>query len=348
MIQCEVPGTTPMAPHCGGGETALDLARAAAPDGMVVGIEQDDNSKKSHHALERLPLEEIRADIRLFLDRIVVAIDAVGDQRVARENRILVELDRVQADDSSLFGPIPFERRRALRLLAGRNRVGEHKTLNKGLHRLQPRQRLPVHVERAGKARDEQDEKPDCNPLEIHLAPASLLEWHSHQPRQPFDAEIAGIVGPHRDAENDRRNHCSPDQIAAHPGHDRRTGLSAGCALAVLVLTAHAKRQRQKQHDPPQNEVDSERGCEAVGHASFPILTFVFHRGELSYECKNRETSPNMNCSAALDLTFATNVCGSSERMSNPPHYSCSISTRAPEKSFGWKNNTGLPWAPIL
>src|SRR5215211_2539522 len=97
-------------------------------------IERDDNSKKSHHALERLPLEEIRADIRLFLDRIVVAIDAVGDQRVARENRILVELDRVQADDSSLFAPIPFERRRALRLLAGRNRVGKHRTLDKGLH----------------------------------------------------------------------------------------------------------------------------------------------------------------------------------------------------------------------
>src|SRR5712691_11822389 len=57
---------------------------------------------KGSRPLERLPLEEIRADIRLPLDRIVIAIDAVGDQCVARNDRVLVEFDRIQANDRGL------------------------------------------------------------------------------------------------------------------------------------------------------------------------------------------------------------------------------------------------------
>ena len=37
-------------------------------------------------------------------------------------------------------------------------------------------------------------------------------------------------------------------------------GSVPGAPLAVLVLAAHAERQRQEQHDPPQHEVDRERG----------------------------------------------------------------------------------------
>jgi len=42
---------------------------------------------------------------RLSSDRIVVAIDAVGNERVARNDRVLVELHRAQSDHRSL-GPV--------------------------------------------------------------------------------------------------------------------------------------------------------------------------------------------------------------------------------------------------
>src|SRR3954454_3377608 len=50
-----------------------------------------------------LPLQEIRADIGLLPDRIVIAIDAVGDQGVARDDGVLVWLDRVQSDHRGLL-----------------------------------------------------------------------------------------------------------------------------------------------------------------------------------------------------------------------------------------------------
>src|SRR6266404_648602 len=57
-----------------------------------------------------LPLEEIRSDVGFLPDRVVVAIDAVGDQGVARDDRVLVELDRVQPDHRGPGAAIPFER----------------------------------------------------------------------------------------------------------------------------------------------------------------------------------------------------------------------------------------------
>ena len=41
----------------------------------------------------------------------------------------------------------------------------------------------------------------------------------------------------------------------------------------------------------------------------------------------------------------ATTDCG---RSSRPVPQACSSSTRVPQKSFGCRNSTGLPWAPIL
>src|SRR5258708_582539 len=122
------------------------------------------------------------------------------------------------------------------------------------------------------------------------------LKWHSHQLRQPLDVEITLIIGPHRDRENHGRDYRGPDQLASHPCQDRRTGIGAGRALAVLVLAADTERQCQEQHEPPQHEVDRKRGGDIVGHRV----------------------------------------------------QACSISTSAPEKSLGWKNSTGLPWAPIF
>src|ERR1700761_3582192 len=42
-----------------------------------------DAARSDDFAQASFPLEEIRADIGLFLDRVVVAVNAVGDQRVA-------------------------------------------------------------------------------------------------------------------------------------------------------------------------------------------------------------------------------------------------------------------------
>ena len=60
----------------------------------------------SHRALERFALQKVRTDIGLLLDRIVVAIDAVGEQRVARDDRILVELDELRPITAVCLPPV--------------------------------------------------------------------------------------------------------------------------------------------------------------------------------------------------------------------------------------------------
>src|ERR1044071_6890745 len=42
--------------------------------------------------LECFPFQEVRSDIGLFLDGVIVAKDAVGDERAAWDDRVLVEL----------------------------------------------------------------------------------------------------------------------------------------------------------------------------------------------------------------------------------------------------------------
>ena len=49
--------------------------------------------------------------------------------------------------------------------------------LDKGLDGPKLRQRLPVHVERSGKAGDEQDQEPDDDPLKIHFALPALKSY---------------------------------------------------------------------------------------------------------------------------------------------------------------------------
>src|SRR5436853_6747933 len=105
------------------------------------------------------PFQEIRSDIGLFLERIIIAIDAVGDQRVARDDRVLVELDRTHANDGGLLAAGPFKRGGARRPLASGYRIGERRALDEGLHRPKLPQRLPVHVERSRKAGGEQTPK---------------------------------------------------------------------------------------------------------------------------------------------------------------------------------------------
>src|SRR3984893_8860808 len=65
-------------------------------------------SRRSRQA--SFPLEKIRSDIGFLLDGIEIAIDAVGKQRVARNDPVFVELDRVQADHIGFGAAIRFER----------------------------------------------------------------------------------------------------------------------------------------------------------------------------------------------------------------------------------------------
>src|SRR2546430_17118428 len=88
------------------------------------------------------PFQKIRSDMGLFLDRIIIAKDAIGDQRVARQDRVLVELDRTHADDGGLLAGGPFEWGGALCPLAGCYRVGEDRALDKSFHRPKLPQRL--------------------------------------------------------------------------------------------------------------------------------------------------------------------------------------------------------------
>src|SRR3982750_375203 len=102
-------------------------------------------------SLECFPFQEVRPDVGLFLYGIIVAKDAIGDQRVAREDRILVQLDRSQADHGGLLAAVPSERGRARPLLASRPPVGEDRALDEALPGPKLPQRLPVHVKRSGK-----------------------------------------------------------------------------------------------------------------------------------------------------------------------------------------------------
>src|SRR5438552_12367130 len=106
-----------------------------------------------------LPFEEVRADVGLSLDRIVVAKDAVGDERIARGDIVLVELDRVQADDRGVLAAAPSERRRARRLFAGRDRFREHITLDEGFKGPDLNGKPPVDVEGCAETGREQDKK---------------------------------------------------------------------------------------------------------------------------------------------------------------------------------------------
>src|SRR5882724_8214862 len=81
-----------------------------------------------------IPLQEIRTDVGFLLDRIVIAIDAVGNERVARNDGVLVELHRTQSDHRSSRPAIPFERGGTLRFFTGRNRVREHIAFDEGFH----------------------------------------------------------------------------------------------------------------------------------------------------------------------------------------------------------------------
>src|SRR5262249_47933867 len=119
-----------------------------------------------------VPFQEIRAYIRRPLDRIEVAIDAVGEQRVARDDGVFAWLDRVEADHRGLLAAVPLEGRGALRPLAGRHGFGEDGAFDKGLCGLKLSQRLPVHVEGAGQACDQQNDESDHDALKIHLLPA--------------------------------------------------------------------------------------------------------------------------------------------------------------------------------
>src|SRR5260370_40244133 len=89
-------------------------------------------------------------------------------------------------------------------------------------------------------------------------------------------------------ARHDRR----PNELALEARDRGRAGIAAGCDRSLLLLAAHTPRKHREQHDPPDDEIDRDRGC--------------------------------------------------------PRHQACSSSIRVPQKSFGCRNSTGLPWEPTF
>src|SRR6185437_3018387 len=80
------------------------------------------------------------------------------------------------------------------------------------------------------------------------------------------------------------------------------------------------------------------------------------------HQARDRRTGIGAGRTAAI-LVLATHAERQGQEQHNPPDdevdrercgdgvghvQACSISTRAPEKSFGCRNSTGLPWAPIF
>jgi Branched-chain amino acid transport system / permease component len=221
-------------------------------------------------AADSIPLEEIRSDVGFLLDRIVIAIDAVGHERVAGNDRVVVELHRVQSDRRGMGPGIPFERGCTLYLFTGCDRFRKDVTFNEGFHGPELDRHLPVDIERRRQAGDQQNQKSDDGSLKNHSlsqpAKVDRSERNPHQLRQPLDIQIARIIGQHRGSENDCRYRRGPDQLAAHLARDRCARIGARRSAAVLVLAADPERQRHEQHDPPQHEVDREPGGDGVDH----------------------------------------------------------------------------------
>src|SRR6516165_11987019 len=128
--------------------------------------------------------QKIRSDIGLAPDRIVVAEHAVGEQCVARDHGIFVELDRVQSDDGGVLAAVPFERCRARRLFAGCDRFSKNITFYEGFHGAHLSRQSPVDVESNSKPYQQQNEQSNRNSLKCHVSPpVEPLEWHPHQLR---------------------------------------------------------------------------------------------------------------------------------------------------------------------
>src|SRR5216683_4307102 len=123
-------------------------------------LRKDDDGKSIS-----IPLEEIRSDVGFLLDGVVVAIDGVGDQRVARNDRVLVGPHRIQPDHRGFGAAVPFERGCALRLFAGRNGLCKNISLDEGSYGPQLGYGFPVHVKGAREAGNHQDQKSDNGSL---------------------------------------------------------------------------------------------------------------------------------------------------------------------------------------
>ena len=127
-----------------------------------------------------------------LLDRIVVAIDAVGEQRIARNHRVLIELDRIQPDDRGVGAAIPFEWRRALCALAGRDGLGEYLALDERLHGAQLHRHFPLDVKGGAKACDDQQQQSDDGSLKSHFL--ALAEQKQYQNGIPISRDSRSML----------------------------------------------------------------------------------------------------------------------------------------------------------
>src|SRR6266446_3745583 len=69
---------------------------------------------------------------------------------------------------------------------------------------------------------------------------------------------------------------------------------------------------------------------------------------ELALEARDRgRAGIAAGCDRSL-LLLAAHTPRKHREQHDPRHQACSSSIRVPQKSFGCRNNTGLPWAPIF
>src|SRR6187431_3274303 len=86
--------------------------------------------------------------------------------------------------------------------------------------------------------------------------PGMTSERQAHQPRKILNVEITRAIEREASAIQHERNDRRPYELAPHAVRNRRTGIGALDATALLMLAAHAERQHGEQHDPPDDEVD--------------------------------------------------------------------------------------------
>src|SRR5262249_20981191 len=115
--------------------------------------------------------EEFGGDACLVLDRMVVAIDGVGEERETLDDGIFVRLDRIEPDDRGVGAAVPLERCRTRRLLAGCDGFGKHIAFGEGLQAADLNGKLPVRIEGRTKAGNDQDQKTDYDALKRHSSP---------------------------------------------------------------------------------------------------------------------------------------------------------------------------------
>jgi hypothetical protein len=100
------------------------------------------------------------------------------------------------------------------------------------------------------------------------FVPSGRTSASARQP-EPIDKIVEANqpvgIDEHAEREHDARGHCRPDKFTPELWDCWRAGIGAGRDRAALLLAAHAPRQHDEQHGPPDDEIDRDRGGDRHG-----------------------------------------------------------------------------------